>query len=425
MDDKTIAGKAYDKLASKLSTPADLAMLAKAVNDNLGDKDRVASIYATAESKATTAAALVSLAGEVNANLQDPAKTNALYAKAVDACKVYTDATSILEALAKNPVDAALAATSLQKALELTETNAQVLDVAQRAHKLTPGDNTVVIQALDKAEANVSSLDEMRKLANASKQLLADDAERNDRISGKLAKREASQARYTEFQNQEKTLTRPNQFIALASAVVEELEDTSYASQLLTTAEEKMQEAGTFSFAAYQPLIVSVGNLVKDKAWLARLLDLAANNSNTFAQVRNLGETVSKQLSDTEFGKTWTQQFYAAQLEKLDASNASTFEYNKLAKAVKEHLDDDAQAQIILDKGEAKAQNHFHFAYMAELAQKWGNSSKAESLYAKATAACQDAGQQRELADLMRKAGVVSAAAQAATQSQGGKGTYW
>jgi hypothetical protein len=141
--------------------------------------------------------------------------------------------------------------------------------------------------------------------------------------------------------------------------------------------------------------------------------------------VRNLGETVSKQLSDTEFGKTWTQQFYAAQLEKLDASNASTFEYNKLAKAVKEHLDDDAQAQTILDKGEAKAENHFHFAYMAELAQKWGNSSKAESLYAKATAACQDASQQRELADLMRKAGVVSTVAQAATQSQGGKGTYW
>jgi hypothetical protein len=423
MDDKTIAGKAYDKLASKLNTPSDLAMLAKAVNDNLGDKDRVASIYAAAETKATTAAALVTLAGDVNAALQDPAKTNALYAKAVDACKVYTDATSILEALAKNPTDAALAATALQKALELTDTNAQVLDVAQRAQKLTPGDNSVVMQALDKAEANVSSLDEMRKLANASKQLLAEDAERNERISAKLIKREASQARYTEFQNQEKTLTRPGQFITLASAVVEELDDTSYASQLLSTAEEKMQ-GSTFSFAAYQPLIVAVGNLVKDKEWLARLLDLAASHSNTFAAVRNLGETVSKQLTDSSFGKAWTQQFYSAQLDKLDANNASTYEYNKLAKAVKEHLDDDAQAQTILDKGEAKAETHFHFAYMAELAQKWGNGGKAESLYAKATAACQNASQQRELGDLMRKAGIANSLAQAA-QGHGGKGTYW
>ena len=424
MDDKSIAGKAYDKLASKLSNPADIAMLAKAVNDNLGDKDKVASLYAAAEEKATTAAALVTLAGEVNANLQDPAKTNALYAKAVDACKVYTDATSILEALAKNPADAALAATSLQKALELTETNAQVLDVAQRAQKLTPGDNTVVEQALDKAEANVSSLDEMRKLANASKQLLADDTERNERIGAKLAKREASQARYTEFQNQEKTLTRPGQFITLASTVVEELEDTSYATQLLTTAEEKMQ-ANTFSFAAYQPLIVAVGNLVKDKTWLARLLDLAASHSNTFAQVRSLGETVSKQLSDTAFGKEWTQKFYSAQLDKLDAGSASTFEYNKLAKVVKEHLGDDAQAQQILDKGEAKAESHFHFAYMAELAQKWGNADKAKSLYDKATAACHNPAQQRELADLMRKAGVANSVTQAAAQTQGGKGTYW
>jgi hypothetical protein len=423
MDDKTIAGKAYDKLASKLSTPADLAMLAKAVNDNLGDKDKVASIYAAAEAKATTAAALVTLAGEVNATLQDPDKTNALYTKAVDACKVYTDATSILEALAKNPADAALAATSLQKALELTETNAQVLDVAQRAQKLTPGDNTVVEQALDKAEANVSSLDEMRKLANASKQLLADDAERNDRIGAKLAKREASQTRYTEFQNQEKTLTRPGQFITLASSVVEELEDTAYATQLLTTAEEKMQE-NTFSFAAYQPLIISVGNLVKDKAWLARLLDMAAKHTNTFAQVHSLGETVSKQLSDSTFGKEWTQKFYSDQLDRLDSSNAGTFEYYKLAKLVKEHLDDNTQAQNILDKGEAKAESHFHFAYMADLAQKWGNGDKASSLYAKATAACHNAAQQQELADLMRKAGVASNFAPAAP-NHGGKGTYW
>ena len=78
----------------------------------------------------------------------------------------------------------------------------------------------------------------------------------------------------------------------------------------------------------------------------------------------------------------------------------------------------------ILDKGEAKAENHFHFAYMAELAQKWGNGSKADSLYAKATAACQNASQQRELADLMRKAGVANSLAQAA-QGHGGKGTYW
>lgn len=423
MDDKAIAGKAYDKLASKLNTVNDLAMLAKAVSTNLGDNDRVANIYATAESKATNAAALVSLAGEVNANLQDATKTNALYTKAVDACKVYTDTTSVLDALAKTTPDAALANSALQKALELTDSNAQVLDVAQRAQKL--GDKATIVQALDKAEANVSSLDEMRKLASAAKQLVADDAERNTRIDEKLTKREASQARYVEFQNQEKTLTRPNQFIDLAGKVVAELDDTSYATQLLNTAEEKMQEAGSFSFATYQPLILAVGNLVKDKAWLGRLLDLAAANSNTFAQVRNLGDTVCKQLSDSAFGKEWTQKFYADQLAKLDSNNASTFEYNKLAKAVKEHLGDDAQAQQILDKAEAKAENHFHFAYLAELAQNWGNGGKADSLYAKAVAACQNAGQQRELADLMQKAGVTANLPALAAEAARGKGHYW
>lgn len=423
LDDKSIAGKAYDKLAGKLNTVNDLAMLAKAVNTHLGDSERVANIYAAAEAKADTASALVALANEVSATLQDRAKTNALYAKAVEACKVYTDTSSVLDALAKTTPDAALASSALQKALSLTDSNAQVLDVAQRAHKL--GDTATVVQALDKAEANVSSLDEMRKLATTAKQLLADDTERNTRIGEKLAKREASQARYVEFQNQEKTLTRPNQFIDLAGKVVEELDDASYATQLLTTAEEKMQEAGSFSFAAYQPLILAVGNLVKDQAWLARLLDLAAANANTFAQVRSLGETVCKQLTDREFGKAWTQKFYADQLAKLDANNASTFEYNKLAKAVKEHLDDDAQAQQILEKAESKAQNHFHFAYLAELAQNWGNASKAESLYAKAVGACQNAMQQRELAELMQKAGVSAHLPSLVTEAVGGKGHYW
>lgn len=428
LDDKSIAGKAYDKLASKLNTVADLSMLAKAVNGNLGDKDKTAAIYAAAEAKADTASALVSLAGEVNATLQDADKTNALYTKAVNACKVYTDSVSVLDALAKSTPDAALASAALHKALDLTETNAQVLDVAQRAQKL--GNNGIAIQALDKAEANVSSLDEMRKLAVAAKQLVADDAERNSRIADKLTKREASQARYVEFQNQEKTLTRPKQFIDLAGQVVAELDDASYATQLLTTAEEKMQATGSFSFATYQPLILAVGNLVKDKAWLTRLLDLAATNAGTFAQVRSLGDTVCKQLADSDFGKAWTQKFYGDQLAKLESDNASAFEFKKLANAVKEHLGDNAQAQQILDKAEAKAENHFHFAYLAELAQQWGDSAKAGSLYAKAAAACKDAGQFRQLADLMQKAGAaandaVSNALQSAAPKASGKGHYW
>lgn len=426
MDDKAIAGKAYDKLASKLSTPADLSMLAQAVNDNLGDKDRVAALYAAAESKATNTAALVALAGEVRKTLADDSKVNAIYSKALEQCKVYTDSSSILDALSKNPADANLTGSALQKALELTDTNAQVLDVAQRAQKLLPDDNSVILQALDKAEANISSLDEMRKLATAAKQLVAGDAERNTRIGEKLTKREASQALYVEFQNREKTFTRSSQFIDLAQEAVDKLDDASYAAQLLATAEEKLQ-GESFSFSRYQPLIVAVGNLAKDNAWLTRLLDLAATNSQNFAQVRNLGETVSQRLNDTDFGKSWTKTFYTNQLAKLDNSGASTFEYNKLAKAIKEHTGDAAWAEQVLEKATERAANHFHYAYSAELAQSWGNTTKAEGLYAKAAEACQDSAQQRELAELMRKAGVAVSTKLNAPQSAqtSGKGIYW
>lgn len=430
LEDKSIASQAYDKLADKMTTPADLSLLAQAVSDNLDDKDKVAAIYATAESKADTSAAMVSLAAEVNKNLADAEKTNVLYSKALDLAKAYTDSTNILDALSQNGADVTLTSAVLQNALSLTDNNAQVLDVAQRAQKLLPDDKSIALQALDKAESNVSSLDEMRKLSNTVKQIAADDAERNSRIADKLAKREASQARYIEFQKQEKTLTRPNQFIDLAGAVVEELEDTSYATQLLSTAEEKMQ-ADNFSLSRYQPLILAVGNLLKDQAWLQRLLDLAAANTQTFAQVRSLGEATSTQLDDKDFAQDWTRQFYTAQLTKLDRENASTFEYNKLAKIIKQHLDDEEWAQQVLDKAESQASSHFHFAYLAELAHNWGDDGKAEGLYAKAAQSCQTASQYRDLVKLMSKTGVVMNDALsrndlgAGAAEHSGKGHYW
>ena len=404
LEDKSLAGQTYDKLASKLNTPADFMQVAQAVNQHLGDKDRVAALLNTAETKADTAAGLMSLASEVKKVLGDTDKVNALYAKALNKAKNYTDSSTILDALGKEAVDPTLATQVLHKALTLTEQNAQVLDVAQRAQKLLPNDNSVLLQALDKAEANVSSLDEMRKLATAVKQLAATDQERTSRIEEKLKKREASQARYVELQNQEKTFTRPAQYIQLAQTVMAELEDSSYATQLLATAEEKLQ-AEAYSLTRYQPLILAVGNLVGDKAWLERLLTNAAAQTTNFAQVHTLGETVSQQLQDKEFGQNWTKQFYTQQLSKL-ANENNPFAYGKLAKAIKEHTQDTAWAGEVLQQAEKQANTHFHYAYLADLAQAWSQPEQATQLYAKAANGCTQPQQYAELITLMRQAGV-------------------
>ena len=71
MDDTSLAITAYDKVEAKLDTVADLKLLAQSVNDDLGDKVKVAQIYANTEAKLSNPADLVSLAADVKANLDD------------------------------------------------------------------------------------------------------------------------------------------------------------------------------------------------------------------------------------------------------------------------------------------------------------------------------------------------------------------
>ena len=186
----------------------------------------------------------------------------AIYQKALDNSNVYTDVVKLMDAFASDTVASSLVNNVLGKALELAEDNSQILNVAQYANKLVADDKSRVIEALDKAEDNVSSLDEIRKLAMAVKQYSGDDAERVARISEKLEKREKSQALYISFQEKEQSFSRPQEYIQLAYDVIDTLEDPAYATQLLNNAEETMQEK-TYNLASYLPFIIAVDKLAQ------------------------------------------------------------------------------------------------------------------------------------------------------------------
>ena len=407
MKDKAIAAKAYEKVEGNMTTVADLTLLAQAVNDDLGDKEKVAAIYERAEAKLDKPAELVALAGEVIKNLNDVDKASKIYRKALDNSSSYTDTGKLLDAFANadGRVDTDLVKDTLSKSLDVAEENAQLLDIAKRSSKLIADDNSITLKALDNAEENVSSLDEMRQLSSAVKDLAGDDETRNTRIADKLAKREASQAVYIELQAREKALTRPSQFIALADEVMEKLDDAAYAAQLLSNAEEKLK-VKSFNLANYAPLIVAVSNLAKDHDWAIRLLNQGKDNSNFFAQIRELGLIASSKLADLTAGKQWAADLYASWKEKLDGDEASSYEYIKLANAVNEDLADKETISTLLDAAAGKANDHFQYAYLAELAKELGDNDRSDSLTKEAAAACNKSTDYVQLVSYLRKSSV-------------------
>lgn len=233
----------------------------------------------------------------------------------------------------------------------------------------------------------------------------ADDERLNERQSQKLEKGEASQAHYIEFQKMEAGFRRPMQLIQLAYQVVDEMDDTRYAAQLLSGAEEKMRESG-FDLDRYRPLIIAVSQLAKDDEWTTRLLDESAQNCQFFAQLNELGNIATRNLADIDAGKAWAEKLYASWESKLDESEARAYEYIKLARVVKTDIGDDGWAGKLIDKATGKACDHFQYAYIAELVKSWGDDERALDLYQKAADICDTETHCYELVHLLRKTGV-------------------
>lgn len=231
--------------------------------------------------------------------------------------------------------------------------------------------------------------------------------------------RETSQTLYVEFKKVEENFKRPKQFIDLAYVVVNELDDASYAAQLLSSVEEKMRE-DDFSLDRYRPLIIAVSHLTKDDEWVTRLLDESAENCQFFPQVNELGSIATQKLENINAGKAWAEKFYARWESKLDASEVRAYEYIKLARVVKTDIGDDGWAGELISKALENAHDHFQYAYIAELVKSWGNDEQAAELYQKATDSCKTEIHYYELVHLLRKTGV-SEDKQRELYAQGGK----
>ena len=395
--DKSGAAQAYEKAEGKITDPNDLPALARAVMQALGDKELAAGIFARAVDRIEQPNDLLRLGNEIQETLSDKAQAGAVYRKALDAASEYPQLQRLLDVLASGFDDPELAQAAIAKSLEVCDDSAALLDAAERGKKLG-ADGLVTAKALDMAEDAVNSLDEMRRLNDTVARLAGDDTKRLQRVAAKLEKREASQAKYVAFQDREKRSSRYNQFIALADAVKEELDDPFYAAQLLEKAEETLASQG-FNLQQYQTLTRAVDRLTGDADWVKRLLDASAEKVGFFAQVRALGQMAARDLNDRSFGVQWARDLYQQWEQKLvGADKVSPHELSKLARAAADDLGDQEWALGLLDKAADTASAPRDLAWLGHYARSWGEAGRADGYLRSAAAKCVNAEQFTQLA---------------------------
>ena len=344
--DPELAGEVYARAEEKMSSGAELSRLAASVRERLGDAERAAAIYARAVEQVSAAHELLALAGDCRAAGLDEL-AGQCYDRAIDGA---ADARKLIELLAplrELPDGGARVARALERARELARETAELLELARQA--AAAGAAAELVRAvLEAAEEQVASLGEMKAVVAAAAELAGDDDAWRARLDEKLAKREANQERYAEFQQREQRAAAPLQLLQLADAVVAEIEDVFYARKLLGQAQALLAEAAPDCNLTCA-LAGAVARLLDDGEWAARLLGEAADAAGDFATVRRLARAACAELSDRAAGRALARDWYG-RWERGHADDG--WSRLRLGRAV---LEDLADADWALQLAEAAA----------------------------------------------------------------------
>ncbi len=388
LNDATLFGQVIDKIKAKAGRAADFARLARTIAKG-GDTAKAVEVINEGAAKYGSPADLITLSGAM-AEI-DPAAAGALYDKALESAKDFTALMQVLAAAAGN---AEFTKAVLAKAGAIATASGELIQLADAYAGI--GDAQGVADMLTKAEESVANLDEMRKVVEAVNRHAANDAARVERVAGKLAKREANQAKYVTLQNEEAKCTTIKQLIALADRIMAELDDAAYASKVLGKAEAQMREEGAFHFARFKSLILGVDRL-GDQAWLSKLLDESVANASDFVWFREIVMTCATELKDAEYGRARARAYIEGR-----ALGDSPYDYTKMAETVQTALGDAALAAKLLADAAARAKDHYALAHIAKLYRDIGDGAQADALFAKAVEACTSGDQCVQLATRLK-----------------------
>ena len=392
-----LLGDIYDKIKAKAGRAGDFARLAKSIAQDLGDKVKASSVIKEAAEKYSSPSDLISLSGVLGEI--DASAAGELYSKALESAKDFIAVKQVLAA-AKDNVEFTKAV--LAKGAEIATASPELLELA--AVSAAIGDKAGAVALLGRAEELVANLDDMRKVVEAAEQYVADDTARVAGLKERLAKREANQAKYVEFQNEEAKVTTVKQFIGLADRVLADLEDKAYAGKLLGSAEAMLRESG-FHFSRFKNLILAVDRL-GDKAWLGKLLDESAASASDFVWFREVVLTAARELKDAEFGKAKAKDYLTA---RAGQGGDNPYDFTKLAETVRDAMGDAGWAAQLLGDAAGRAKDHYALAYIGKLYRDLGDAAGAKTQFDKAVAACASGEACVQLASRLKSDGMADA----------------
>lgn len=388
--DIALASQVVEKIKTKCGRAMDFARLAKTVAMDLADKVQGVAIVNEGAAKYGSPSDLIVLSGAMSEI--DPAAAGAMYTQALDSAK---DFTAWLQVLKSAEGNAEFTRAVLAKGGDVATTTGEFLQVADAC--AVAGEATVVEAMVAKAEDAVAGLDEMRKVVEAIEKHVAADAERLARAKDKLARREANQAKYVEFQNAEGLCKTVRERIALADRIMSELGDAAYAGKVLANAETALREDG-FHFSRFKTLILAVDR-IGDKALLSKLIDESIASATDFVWFSEVVRTVARELKDVPRAE-------AAVQARAAATGDNPYDWTRLAELARDALSNATEAARMLGEAASRARDHFALAQVAKIYHDMGAADQATAAFARAADACQNADESLQLATRLKSYGL-------------------
>lgn len=404
LEDIDLAKEFYAKTEQRMSSPKELSGLAKAVVEDLGDKEYAASIYDRAAEGLSNPGDLTTLAGDIITHLDDRERASQVYRRAFERGSDHKQLSNLAKAVHDQLGEQDFVAEILGKATDAAVDTPSLVTVAKLAFELEQTDTAR--RALTNAEERVTSLGEIQSVVEAVANRFPDDGEWNSRVKEKLSRREANQAKYSEFQNREAKATGPLKLMRLAQAVMHELEDPFYARKLLSTAEQQWVEGG-HELSLGRELVLAVDRLLDEPHWVQTLLDTCVKQCPDLSALQAIARVAASELRDTAAGKKLARAYYESFESGLDSAQANAvYTRIKIAKVIIRDLGDDDWARRVVAETEPRNEAPLANAELGLLAAQLGDTKLAEGLYEQAFQACKSPRQLRQLVAQLKAGGV-------------------
>jgi len=211
-----------------------------------------------------------------------------------------------------------------------------------------------------------------------------DQAEWNEELKDKLQRREANQAKYSEFQERETSAKTFSMNLNLVKDIMEVLEDRFYAKKILSSIQDLLHE-GPKNYSDVLALCSAIDSYIDDGEWVKQILESTIADCQHFSNVEQICDWTATKMSDKTIGVSLCKEFYQQWQQKFEQSEApSVVDYTKLAGAVVTHLDDQTWAGKLLDTATNNANDTYEYAAISMVNVKSGLKDESNSPFEQA-----------------------------------------